>query len=116
MEEDPNIALKDALAKAMNAHNMQINRHGFSPRQLMFGHQGIIPGVTDGTPATWEPVTHSDALRRDFINRQQAEEIYRKSDSNERIQKSLAGQMQGYVDAIYPEGELVLYKEKDSAK
>ena len=111
MEEDQTITLKDALAKATNAHNMQINRHGFSPR-----HQGIISGVTDGTPATWEPVTHSDALRRDFINRQQAEEIYRKSDSNERIQKSLAGQMQGYVDAIYPEGELVLYKEKDSAK
>ena len=116
MEENSTISLEDALAKLINSHNLQIRKNDFSPRQVMFGCQGTIPGVTEGSPATWEPVTESDALRRDFINRQRAEELFRKIDLNERIQKTMAGQVQGYVDASYMEGELVLYKEKNSEK
>ena len=43
----------------------------------MFGHQGVIPGITDGNPATMEPVTVSDAFRNEFVNRQKSEEMYR---------------------------------------
>ena len=59
--------LEDALRKAVNAHNMQINRRGFSPRQLVFGRQGVIPGITDGNPASMEPIVESDVFRKEFI-------------------------------------------------
>ena len=54
MEEDPKLSLEDAVSHAVNAHNMQITRRGFSPRQLMFGKQGVVPGNLDGNPASMQ--------------------------------------------------------------
>ena len=51
MEDDPNLTLEEAVSHSVNAKNLQITRKGFGPRQLMFGHQGVIPGITDGNPA-----------------------------------------------------------------
>ena len=64
MEDDPRMSLEDAVSHAVNAHNMQINRKGFRPRQLMFGKQGVIPGILDGNPASMQPVVESDNFRR----------------------------------------------------
>ena len=110
MEEDPKLSLEEAVSHAVNSKNMQITRKGFSPRQLMFGKQGVVPGITDGNPATMEPVTESDSFRRGFVNRQIAEELYRKVDANERLQKALAQNAQGYSDHKYYEGYDVLFK------
>ena len=111
MEEDPKLSLEEAVSHAVNSKNMQITRKGFSPRQLMFGKQGVVPGITDGNPATMEPVTESDSFRRGFVNRQIAEELYKKVDANERLQKALAQNAQGYSDHKYYEGDDVLCKD-----
>ena len=55
----------------------------------MYGKQGVIPGITDGNPASMEPITESETFRRDLINRQRAEDLFRKIDADERIQKAL---------------------------
>ena len=47
MEEDPKLSLEEAVSHAVNSKNMQITGKGFSPRQLMFGKQGVVPGITD---------------------------------------------------------------------
>ena len=78
----------------------------------MFGHQGVVPGVTEGNPASLEMIVESDQFRKQFLNRQKAEDLYRKFDSNERIQKILAQRAYGYGDLKYAEGEMVLYKEE----
>ena len=62
---------------------MQIIRRGFGLRQLMFGKQGIVPGISNGNPASMEPVVESDIFRRGFINRQRAEKLYIQVDANE---------------------------------
>ena len=111
MEEDPKLSLEDAVSHAVDSKNMQITRKGFSPRQLMFGQQGVVPGITEGNPASMEPVTESDSFRREFITRQKAQEMYRKVDANERLQKTLAQNTQGYSDHVYGEGEMVFFKE-----
>ena len=116
MEEDAKLSLTDAVSHAVNAKNMQITRTGFSPRQLMFGKQGVIPGITEGNPATMEPVTESDNFRNEIINRQRAEELFRKVDASERIQKTLAQRTNGYVDNKYYEGDLVLFKENEKIR
>ena len=116
MEEDHKLSLEEAVSHAVNSKNMQITRKGFSPRQLMFGKQGVVPGITDGNPASMEPVTESDSFRRAFVNRQRAEELYRKVDANERIQKALAQNTQGYVDHKYFEGDDVLFKEDGKSR
>ena len=116
MEENPNIKLEDAVSKAVYAHNIQINKTGFSPRQLVFGSQGVVPGITDGTPASMEQISDSDEIRRQFASRLEAEEIYRKIDSNERIKKAMTQQTYGYNDHKYYEGEEVFFKEEGKDK
>ena len=74
MEEDPKITLEDALSNAVYAHNLQTNRSGFSPNQLVFGKQNKVPGINDSTPASLEPVVESDVFCNEFLNRQKAEE------------------------------------------
>ena len=74
----------------MHARNLQVNKSGFSPRQLVFGRQSVIPGISDGTPSSMEPVTESEAFRKELVNRQKSEELYRKIDANDRIQKMLS--------------------------
>ena len=93
MEEDPKMSLEEATSFAVYSHNLQINKSGFSPTQLMFGSQSKIPGIFDGTPPSIEPITESDAFRREFVNRQKAEEAYRKADANERLQKVMSQQI-----------------------
>ena len=114
--ENPAMKLEDAVSKAVYAHNLQINKTGFSPRQLMFGSQGVVPGITDGTPASMEPICESDEIRRQFAYRLEAEENYRKIDSNQRIKKALVQQIQGYNDYKYFEGDAVFFKEEGKDK
>ena len=78
----------------------------------MYGHQGVVPGVTDGNPASMEMIIENDRFRKEFLNRQRAEELFRKYDANERIQKVLAQRAYGYSAQRYVEGEMVLFKEE----
>ena len=82
LAEDPNMPLADVISHATYAHNVQINKKGFSPIQLTFGWQRVLPGITDGNQASMEPVVESDWFRSELINWQRAEELYRKIDSN----------------------------------
>ena len=53
----------------------------------------------------------SDAMWKILIDRQKEEEAYRKTDSNERLQKAITQQMYGSQDEIYEPGDSVLFKE-----
>ena len=72
--------------------------------QLTFGRQGVVPGITDGNPASMEPVAKSDWFRLELANQQKAEDLYRKIDSNERLQKLMAQQTSGATNAVYNPG------------
>ena len=116
LEENKSMNLEDALSHAVYAHNMQINKKGFSPLQMTFGRQGVIPGITDGNPASLETVVASDWFRDELLSRQKAEQLYRLIDSNERLQKTWAQKTSGAVNVIYTPGDIVLFKEKDKSK
>ena len=116
MAEDSKMLLVEPLSHATYAHNVQIKKKGLSPIQLTFGRQGVIPGITDGNPASLEPVVDSDWFRQELTKRQRAEELYRKIDSNERLRKLLVQKTSGATDAVYVPGDEVLFKEKDKSK
>ena len=78
----------------------------------MFGRQGVIPGITDGNPASMAPVIESDWFGEELYKRQRTEELYRKIDSNERLQKLMSQNTSGASDAVYFPGDLDLFKEK----
>ena len=57
MEEDHGTSLEEAVSHAINAHNIQINRRGFSPRQIMFGKQRLeLKRANEGNTDT-QPIT-----------------------------------------------------------
>ena len=114
MEDDKNLNLEEAVSHAVHAHNLQVKKSGFSPNQLMFGHQSVIPGVSDGNPPSMEPIIESEVFRREFVNRHRAEETYRSVDANERLQKILKQQTYGYLDTQYNVGDSVYFKEEDN--
>ena len=116
LAENPRMKLSEALSHATFAHNVQINKKGFSPMQLTFGRQGIVPGITDGNPASMEPIVESDWFRTELTSRQRAEELYRQIDSNERLQKLMSQRTSGSVNTIYNHADEVLFKEKDKSK
>ena len=82
----------------------------------MFGKQTVIPGISDGNPASFEPVSESESFRSELINRQKAEELFRKIETNERLQKCLAQRSYNYNDNIYNKGDEVLFKENDKGR
>ena len=116
LEEDPQLTLKEAVSHAVCAKNMYINKTGFSPKQLMYGRQGAVPGISDGNPASMEPVSESEAFKRELVTRQKAEELFRKIECNDRIQKCLAQRTYGYNDNVYNNGDEVLFKENDKSR
>ena len=77
MDEDPELSLEDAASHAVYAHNDQINKRGFSPRQIMFGKRKIAYRVLDpaNTQRTrWNDHDNqrkppTDKTQRRFINR-----------------------------------------------
>ena len=58
----------------------------------------------------------SDWFREELSRRQRAEELYRKIDSNERLQQLMSQATSGATDAVYYPGDQVLFKEKDKYK
>ena len=63
-----------------------------------------------------EPVVESDWFREELSRRQRAEELYRKINSNERLQQLMSQATSGATDAVYYPGDQVLFKEKDKYK
>ena len=59
MDEDAKLKLEDTARLAVYAKNLQINCSGFSLRQLMYGYQGVVPGITEENPASMEPEIES---------------------------------------------------------
>ena len=116
MEEDPKMTLEDAVSYAINAHNTQINRRGFSPRQLMFGKQKVGPGIPDEKPASMQLKRESDSFRTESNNRWRSAELYKRINANHRRQKILAHTSYEYNSQKYSEGERVLYKEQDKRR
>ena len=43
----------------------------------MFDKHWVIPGITEGNLSTMEPVVDSDVFRRELINCQRTEELFR---------------------------------------
>ena len=88
MDKDSELSLEDAASHAVYAHNAQINKKGFSPRQIMFGKQKIAYRVLD--PANTQPTRWNDHdNQRKAANRQNPEEIYKPIKVEDRMRKSM---------------------------
>ncbi|XP_057305251.1 uncharacterized protein LOC130642182 [Hydractinia symbiolongicarpus] len=103
-----------ALAWALSAKNSLQNHGGYSPNQLVFGHNVNTPTIlTDHLPAL-EPTTSSEIVRKNLSALHKARENFIKAESSERIKRALRHNVRTYSDETYLNGEKVFYKRKNT--
>ena len=99
-----------ALPWAVSAKNALQNHGGFSPNQLVFGHNINTPCIlTDKVPAP-ESTISSDIIRRSMEAMHKAKQNFVQAESSEKIQRVLSHKVRSYADVKYSNGDKVFYK------
>ena len=90
-----------ALAWAISAKNFLQNHGGFSPNQLVFGHNINLPSVlTDALPAL-ENSTSSDIIRKNKEAMWKAKESYIQAESSKHTRGAPRHNVRTYADERY---------------
>ena len=98
-----------ALAWVVSTKNSLQNHGGFSPNQLVFGHNINMPTVlTDKVPA-FESTTSSEILRKNLEALHTARTKFIEAESSERIRRALHKKVRSYADVKYESGDKVFY-------
>ena len=84
---EPEMTDQEALDYALYAKNMQTNRKGFSPFQIVFGANPRISGIVNGNLAGLNPIFRSTDVRKHLNKVQLAREAFATADSDERVKK-----------------------------
>ena len=115
---DMNCPFDIALAWCVNAKNSLQNVHGFSPYQLVFGNNPVLPGpFTNRPPALEDVKLRSSDIVRDNLNAQQASRVaFMESERSERLRRALRTSTRTYSDQVIVNGDKVYYKRKDSKR
>ena len=82
MEDDKDLTVQEAIDRACMARNQEVNVLGYSPDQVVFGQQSVIPGITDGDIATDEIVSDSDLVFKRMKELFEARDTFREADKS----------------------------------
>ena len=107
-----------ALSWCMNAKNALQNVHGFSPYQLVFGHNPVLPGpFTNNLPALEDVNSRSNEILKENLNAlHAARTAFIESERSERLNRALRTNTRTYSDQVVVNGDKVFYKRKDSKR
>jgi transposase InsO family protein len=100
---------KMALAWAVSAKNSLHNQGGFSPNQLVFGHNINLPTVLNDKLPAMEVTTSNDILYKNL----QARENFIQAESSEKIRRALRSNVRSYADVTYENHDKVYYRRKN---
>ena len=106
---DQKCRLNIALLWAIHAKNSLLNIYGFSPYQLVFGHNPNIPGNSNNRlPALSTP---NDDIVREHLNcLHKARSAYIEAENSNRIRRALAGKLFTGTYQKFCPGDKVYYK------
>jgi len=101
-----------ALAWACSAKNALLNNNGFSPNQLVFGHNVNLPTVlTDKLPAL-TPTTSSEIVRKNLEAIHAARTNYQKAENSRKIKSALRHKTRTFIEKEFKNGDEVYYKRR----
>lgn len=114
--EDTNCSLVIALAWANSAKNTMQTIHGFSPAQLVFGYNPMLPCVQfDKPPALSSESAYADIVEQNLKAQRLARISHVQSESSERIRRALNKNIRTSGDVKYINGDSVYFrKNKDN--
>lgn len=111
---DTGCDLEVALAWAVSARNALQNNHGYSPNQLVFGFNPVLPSMCENKPPALEGRTTSRVVADNLNAMHKAREEFVRMESNERIQRALSHQVRPSMLEDMKNGDSVFYKRADS--
>lgn len=113
---DSKCDLEVALAWAVSARNALTNYTGFSPNQLVFGHNPGLPNVLTSDPPALEPTSASEIVRNNLNALHLARQEFVKSESSERLARALRHTIRSSDKNDIQNGDEVFYKRNDSSE
>ena len=112
--EDCNCSLEIAVAWATSAKNCLETLHGFSPAQLVFGFNPMLPSILNNKPpALSSEEAYSQIIEENMKAMKNARLAFIKSESSERIKRALSHNIRASGNVKYVNGDRVFYKRKD---
>ena len=107
---DVNCSLTVALAWAVNAKNSLANVHGFSPAQLVFGFNPILPSVLSDKPPALTKQDYAELINNHLQAQKLGREAFIQAESSERIRRALSHKIRSSGDVKYINGDKVYFK------
>ena len=108
--DDSKCDVKTALAWAVSARNTLTNFSGFSPCQLVFGFNTVLPNVLENDPPGLEDVTASSTVKNNLNAMHSARQEFMKVESSERIRRALRHNVREGSAFTVQSGDHVFYK------
>ena len=116
IQEDTGCTLEMAITWAISAHNCLSNIHGYSPCQLVFGRNPVLPVLQSSKPPALNDEITSDIIRQNLSALHASRQAFIKTESDERIRRILQDNIGTSGDTKYITGDKVFYKCMDSRR
>ena len=112
--EEVQCSLEVAVVWANSAKNSLLTVHGFSPAQLVFGFNPMLPCTqNDKPPALSTDEAYSDIVEENLRAMRSARAAMIKTESSEKVRRALNHNIRSSGDVKYLNGDLVYFKRKD---
>ena len=114
--DDTKCNIDVALAWAVAARNALHNFGGFSPNQLVFGYNPIIPNICDSQPPMLSSRTNSQIVADNLNAMHSARQKFVENESSEKIKRALSHQVRSGYENIdnLKNGDFVYYKRNNN--
>ena len=100
---------------ATHAKNSLINVFGFSPYQLVFGHNPNIPGNQENKLPALTSTTSYQIVADHLNSLYKAREAYIQAENSDRIRRALIGRIFNGTHQKFCVGDRVYYKRADGS-
>ena len=115
--EDTGCSLTVALAWANSAKNTLQTVHGFSPSQLVFGYNPMLPSVlSDKPPALSSESAYATIVEENLKAQRIARIAHVQAESSERIRRALNKNIRSSGDIKYINGDSVYFRRNQDNK
>ena len=112
--DDQKCPAEIALAWSLSAKNALKNVYGFSPNQLVFGHNPNLPSVIDSKLPALSGTTSSQLIASHLNAMHASRKAFVECEASEKLRRALRSKTRSATTKNYHNGNKVLYKrEKD---
>ena len=101
------------IAWAVNAKNSLHNCYGYSPNQLVFGHNPSLPSILANELPAFED-SPSELLKRHLNAIAESRKAFIECEANEKLRRAIRSKLRPTTSLIYETGDEVYYKRNDS--